>query len=705
MKAKNKSHLWVVLMTISLVLIRSGLAIALACTFLLSCESKKGGTGEQRPSPSRDSSCKYFKIQVVDRQTGRGVPLVELRTVNNIRYFTDSSGIVAFYEPGLMDREVFFFVESHGYEFPKDGFGFCGTRLKISQGAGAVIKIDRLNIAERLYRITGQGIYRDSVLTGHPVPLQNPVLNGQVTGQDSVYTCIHRGRLFWMWGDTGRPSYPLGHFATAGAVSRLPGQGGLDPAIGVNLEYYVDENGFSKQMCPLKEPGMVWLDGLLTVKDNEGRQRMVARYARMKSLGEAYEHGLVVFNDATQLFEPVVRSSIDFLPYPASGHAFGVNVDGQEYYYFATQFPLAVRMRVRAEWDHILDPNRYEVLTSLEPKKSNGKDAQRLDLGKGDKAYRWVRAGELIDSEIFTRPSLIKALKKEKQDVYLYDIESGKKISPHGGTVYFNTYRKRWVMVTVQQFGEPSYLGEVWYAEADTPVGPWAYARKIVTHNKYSFYNPMHHSYFDQNGGRVLFFEGTYSHTFSGPAENATPRYDYNQIMYRLNLDDPRLALPVAVYQIWDKQDGRDYLLRDAVEKAGKWDFVESIPFYAIEPARANEDLIPVYVHKVPGQNGRALSLTVKRPLPSANPLFYALPPTEPANENSCIVPLYEYRHADTGQRLYSAVRRPQADIEVRLDKKGWIRTENPLCRVWNRRGGPPDTLLLDGKAKPTVGH
>ncbi|MHC4332150.1 MAG: hypothetical protein ACYSWW_29005, partial [Planctomycetota bacterium] len=92
-------------------------------------------------------------------------------------------------------------------------------------------------------------------------------------------------------------------------------------------------------------------------------------------------------------------------------------------------------------------------------------------------------------------------------------------------------------MITVQQFGNSSALGEVWYAEADTPVGPWAYARKIVTHNKYTFYNPMQHPYFDQDGGRVIYFEGTYAHTFSGSAKNPTPRYDYNQIMYRLNLD------------------------------------------------------------------------------------------------------------------------------------------------------------------------
>ena len=98
-------------------------------------------------------------------------------------------------------------------------------------------------------------------------------------------------------------------------------------------------------------------------------------------------------------------------------------------------------------------------------------------------------------------------------------------------------------MITVQSFGESSMLGEVWYAEADTPLGPWGYARKIVTHDKYSFYNPKHHPYFDQENGRLIYFEGTYSHTFSGSKEEATPYYDYNQIMYRLDLADERLAI------------------------------------------------------------------------------------------------------------------------------------------------------------------
>jgi len=75
--------------------------MAILPAFICSCSVMSLGQG---PSVPKSSSSKYFKIQVVDRQTGRGVPLIELRTTNNIRYFTDSNGIAAFYEPGLMDR-------------------------------------------------------------------------------------------------------------------------------------------------------------------------------------------------------------------------------------------------------------------------------------------------------------------------------------------------------------------------------------------------------------------------------------------------------------------------------------------------------------------------------------------------------------------------------------------------------------------------
>ena len=94
-------------------------------------------------------------------------------------------------------------------------------------------------------------------------------------------------------------------------------------------------------------------------------------------------------------------------------------------------------------------------------------------------------------------------------------------------------------MIFTESFGS-SRLGEVWYAEADQPEGPWRTAVKIVTHESYTFYNPVHRPFFDQDDGRLIYFEGTYTHTFSGNP-NPTPRYDYNQIMYRLDLSDKRL--------------------------------------------------------------------------------------------------------------------------------------------------------------------
>jgi hypothetical protein len=51
----------------------------------------------------------------------------------------------------------------------------------------------------------------------------------------------------------------------------------------------------------------------------------------------------------------------------------------------------------------------------------------------------------------------------------------------------------------------------------------------------------VHHPFFDQDGGRTIYFEGTYCNTFSGNPEQ-TARYDYNQVMYRLDLADPRLG-------------------------------------------------------------------------------------------------------------------------------------------------------------------
>lgn len=89
-------------------------------------------------------------------------------------------------------------------------------------GMTAEVKIKRTNLAERLYRQTGQRIYRDSTLLGKSIPILNPNLSASVLGQDSVQAVPYRGRLFWLWGDTNFAHYPLGNFHTTSATLSAP---------------------------------------------------------------------------------------------------------------------------------------------------------------------------------------------------------------------------------------------------------------------------------------------------------------------------------------------------------------------------------------------------------------------------------------------------------------------------------------------------
>jgi hypothetical protein len=114
-------------------------------------------------------------------------------------------------------------------------------------------------------------------------------------------------------------------------------------------------------------------------------------------------------------------------------------------------------------------------------------------------------------------------------------------VTPHSGSIAWNGYRKRWVTVFMEAFGKPSVFGELWYAEADAPTGPWGPALKVLSHDNYTFYNPRLHPEFTPADSPILLFEGTYTQQF---AKNPQPtaRYDYNQILYRLDLDDAKLA-------------------------------------------------------------------------------------------------------------------------------------------------------------------
>jgi hypothetical protein len=486
----------------------------------------------------------YFAIEVVDDQTGRGVPLVELKTVHGLRLVTDSNGLVAFHEPGLMDQNIFFYVASHGYEFPKDGFGYRGRALAVKPGGTAQLKIKRLNIAERLYRVTGAGTYRDTVLLGRKAPTAEPLINAQVTGSDSVVNAVYRGKIHWFWGDTNRPKYPLGNFHVPGAVSKLPADGGLDPERGVDLEYFENDEGFARPTAQMAGDGPTWIGGLTVVKDAEGNERMFASYVKIRDHLKVYRRGLARWDDEQNRFVHVADIPLDAPAYPY-GHPHTHRDARGEFLYYGDPFPV---VRVPAKAESVTDLSQYETFTCLKPAsrlKNTKVTADQLDRD-AQKRLRWAwkkDAPRLMPTE---ESRLLSAglIQPDETRFQLRDDQSGKPVIMHAGSVAWNDYRKRWVLVA-HQWGGTSFLGEVWYAEANALEGPWNNLRKIITHEKYSFYNVKQHSMLAKENGRVIFIEGTYTREFSGNPDT-TPLYDYNQVMYKLDLSDKRLRVEGA---------------------------------------------------------------------------------------------------------------------------------------------------------------
>lgn len=482
---------------------------------------------------SADAAPKPFAIEILDADTGRGVPLVELETTHGVVYVTDSRGVVAFDEPGLSGRPVWFTIRSHGYEFPADGFGMRGRRLDTAPGGEVQLKIRRLNIAERLTRLTGGGIDRDSVLVGR-VPAESArLLDGQVLGCDSIMTGVYRNRMYWFWGDTNRPAYPLGNFHMTGASSPLP-KPGDDHSRGIRYDYFTDASGFARGVCRMPGDGPTWADAITVLTDNDGRERMFAAYVKVKPPLTVYARGLCAWNDERSEFVHLRDVPLD-APVIPFGRPFKHRDGNQESVYYADPFP-CVRVPARVESFQNLDD--YEAFTCLAPGTTFADRKVERDA-RGQVVYAWKRNTPALTAE--EERKLIDANLLSLDDAHwqLAAAGTGKPVLAHRGSVRWNGYRQRWVLIAVEQ-GGTSFLGEVWYAEADQPTGPFGPAVKIVSHNRYSFYNPLHHVELDAEGGRLIHFEGTYTHTFSGNPER-TPRYDYNQVLYRLDLSDKRL--------------------------------------------------------------------------------------------------------------------------------------------------------------------
>lgn len=186
----------------------------------------------------------------------------------------------------------------------------------------------------------------------------------------------------------------------------------------------------------------------------------------------------------------------------------------------------------------------------------------------------------------------------------------------------------------------------------------------------------------DEQGGRRIYFEGTYSTFFTGN-DAPTPRYDYNQIMYALDLDDPRVVLPVAVYV--RNAEGQQTF------SVGSPTHDRSIAFMAFD--RPSNDTVAVVWRK----NERGQLQLVVRPAPMSTqeskaatpphpgPLprgereedvaFYALQ-ADAKSPPKTTTALYEWTHKVNGRHYYA--------VDGVSAPDDYERAEKPLCLVWH---------------------
>jgi hypothetical protein len=428
------------------------------------------------------------RIEVVEKGSGWPVPLIELRTTHNARFISDNAGVIAFDLPELMGRETWFTVIGHGYEIPKDGFGNHGVRLTPEPGRTLKVVVTRTHIAKRLGRLTGAGLFAESQKLGEKLDIPET----GVLGCDSVQNAVHNGELFWAWGDTTLAKYPLGIFDMSSATTSPQPLASFEPPLRLSFQYFRDKNGSPRGVAKMPGSGPTWVSGYVSLPDKAGTPRLVGTYAKIRPPLDAYEFGLCVWNDQTESFEPhrVIWKQTANGPKPPpvpDGHpAFWKDPQGREWVLFGNPLPT---LRCPARFGAWEDPAQWEALKPQE-----------------------------------TLPAAV----------------DGTPVKLHSGSIAWNPYRKRWVTVYMQKFGKPSTFGELWYAEADSPTGPWGKTVKVMTHENYTFYNPRIHPEFTPADSPVLLFEGTYTREFADHAQ-ATPRYDYNQVLYRLDLDDPAL--------------------------------------------------------------------------------------------------------------------------------------------------------------------
>jgi hypothetical protein len=527
-----------------------------------------------------------FVMRIVDAETDRGIPLVNLELENGLKLVSDNEGYIAIIAPDLEGNDARFKLTGHGYTTgQKDFWGAESVICPIIHGQTRTVALKRNQLAHRLYRVTGAGRYNHSLIAGKKPSFKHyDKIPGNVIGQDSLICLPWQNRLWHFYGDTlGLNGF---NFSASCATAPMPEQGEYDPETGIPLSYIVDKNGFARAMIETGKKGFTWIEYVVPVEFDgfSMQETLMAKYVQHATLDKVEEAGFAIFLPARKQFA-IVKRIKNSKPHRCT-HPVKVKFAQHERWLL---FPWEM---AEASFHSLIDEAKHFYFSPLiATADSDGEfmlegRAFRLDRNAHGKVrYSWRRGGIGIDAKI--QAGLLKqnVLLPEQALFAPVDLDSGKRVTNFNGAITFNRYKKRWIAIN-----QGNHPGQLVYAEADTPTGPWAFARQITKFEDYNLYNPLWHPWFSKNNDKTVFFEGTYTNYFSASACR-TPEADYNQVMFKLNLDLPELIMPIPIYRVRVAPNKTELLDFANAEKLGLIDKIEAIAFFAFSNNEKNPDL------------------------------------------------------------------------------------------------------------------
>ncbi len=361
------------------------------------------------------------RIEVVERGSGWPVPLVELRSVHNVRFVTDNAGVIAVDSPELMGREVWFTVNGNGYESPKDGFGFRGVRLVPGARQDAASRVGSHDDRAAVGADHRGGNFAESQRLGGDADWKE----SGVAGCDSVQNAVHRGRMFWLWGIPACCGIRWASSTARAATTPVQPLESFEPPIRLKYQYFTDAQGTRRGVAEMPGAGPTWVTGYASLPDRAGRERLVGLYAKIKPPLEAYRYGLCAWNDHAGKFE------------------------------------------------HLKD-----VWTKTEETRKPPPMPKAIRPSGTTRTARWVLFGDPLPAALpghvrgMAGPGCVGSAPPAREPCSAADSSP---VKPHSGSIAFSGVgASDGSRSSCSGFGKPSAFGELWYAEADRPTGPWA---------------------------------------------------------------------------------------------------------------------------------------------------------------------------------------------------------------------------------------